>query len=770
MQASHFLQKAGQELAQGRLGEARALYRSALTQEVDPSGRAEACKGLGLIALQSGQASEAVEWLSQAISLGADDSTVLVNLGVAYKISGQPEQAIRYFTQVSSSDSGYGAAQFNLGLTWTTLGDSQKALSCFDQVVVRHPQAPEPHFNRGKLLEELSQPHAALEAYGTALTLRPQWAEALHSRAMLYRQLDRLNEALADIQDALITAPEDVGILTNAGLIALETGLAEQAIEWLNRALTQNARHIPALFNKAEALKKLHAYEKALQTYDAVLALKADLIAAWNNKAQLLQSLQRTEASLECLNRVIELDPAYPFIRGELAYAYMRLCDWQRSEPLRAAVLEAVPQHSSASPCLPVLAMTDCVQTQRLAAEQWVARTLPAPGDPLPPRIQLEDSRIKIGYFSPDFRQHPVAWLTAELFTLHDRAEFEVWAFDLSRHPKDEITQRIAGSVDHWVECGSLSDEQILQMARSAGLAIAIDLAGHTQAGRPQLYIRRLAPVQVQYLGYPGTWGSSAIDYLLADHYTVPPDSRDGYHESVVYLPCFQINDRQREIAPEPLSRADCGLPEHAFVYCCFNNSFKITPELFADWMEILKAVPRCVLWLYETHSKVRMHFQQIAQDHGVSAERLVFARKQPSSIYLRQYALADVFLDTFPFNAGTTASDALRMGLPVITRSGQAFASRMAGSLLQAAGLSDLISSDGANYVSLAVRAGLDTSWMLEIRARLRAGLTHCAWLDTPGQVKHLETAYRAMLDRAEAGLSPADLDLSVLGTSPAS
>lgn len=695
MDGQALLARAKQDHAQGLTASARNCCLEVVRASKSPQELVEAFEQLGTLALQSQQAQEATDWLTQALALDASRIEARVHLGLALKMAGQLQEAISQFERACEMDPTHAAAHYNAGNAWAAAGNWGRALQAFDRVIALQPGFAAAHFNRGKLLE--------------------------------WQGLDQ--EALAAFNQAVACAPNDHAIL----------------------------------FSQACALQALGQHTAALNAYNQLLERDPTLAAVWNNKAQLLQRMRQPDQALACLRTLFALAPDFPYVRGELAFLCMRACDWKSLDPHLQAIEQGLRQGLEVAPCLPVIALTDSASLQKAAAQRWVASTLRVQPRTTVMRPQAGDGRIRVGYFSADFRQHPVSWLWAEVPALHDRQHFEIWAFKLNRDPDDDLTRRIAASVDHWIDCGAWADPQILAFARQH-LDIAVDLSGHTEGCRATLFAQRLAPVQVQHLGYPGTWGSDAIDYIVADRCVIPPPSRTHYSERVAYLPCFQFNDRQREIAPAPPARSAAGLPEKGVVFCCLNNSFKIQPAQFEQWMQLLEALPDAVLWLYAPNASVSVNLRRACEARGVDPDRLVFAAKLDSPTYLARYALADVFLDTFPFNAGTTASDALRMGVPVITRCGEAFASRMAASLLGAVGLDDLVCDSAEGYLALALRAGRDPEWLASLKARLQKGLEKVTWLDTPRMTRHLERLFLQMHQRASAGLPPEHLDSDTL------
>ncbi|HWU25440.1 MAG TPA: hypothetical protein VN154_03475, partial [Rhizomicrobium sp.] len=431
-------------------------------------------------------------------------------------------------------------------------------------------------------------------------------------------------------------------------------------------------------------------------------------------------------------------------------------CDWAGREAGLAELVRRIEDGEKATPPFPVLALIDSPDIQfKAAAIHARERADIARGAVVAPH--RGHARIKLGYFSADFHDHATAVLMAELFERHDRARFELFAYSFGPDLHDSMRKRLVGAFDHFLDVRFLSDEAIAALARHHGIDIAIDLKGCTGDARPAIFARRTAPVQVNYLGYPGTLGASWYDYIIADTALIPVQDRVHYAEKIVALPdSYQPNDLQRPIAATPLSRTDLGLPEHAFVYCCFNNSYKITPAVFQRWMRILARVDRSVLWLLDENPLARENLRTSAKQLGISAERLVFAPRTPLSDHLARHRLADIFLDTLPYNAHTTASDALWAGLPVLTQMGHSFAGRVAASLLQAVGLPELITRSGEAYEAAAIALAHDPRELAALKQKLAANRKTAPLFDAARFACHIERAYAAMHVRSQSGLPP--------------
>lgn len=473
------------------------------------------------------------------------------------------------------------------------------------------------------------------------------------------------------------------------------------------------------------------------------------VVMALNNLGRLLESRKQLDSALDYLTQSLQLDPQQPDAIHHWVFLRMKLCRWPVYDPLPG--LTEVQMRASTS-ALAMIALSDDPADQLQAARQFVDKRTTQGLPHLAPTQGYRHERVRIAYCSSDFCLHPVSLLTVQLFELHDRSRFEVYAFSWSPDDGSPLRERVIRAMDHFIPIHHLSDREAAELIRHHEIDILVDLQGQTSGARVDMLGYRPAPVQITYLGQPATTGLPSIDYVIADEFLIPPEMARFYTEKPLYMPdVYQVSDRLRAEAPAP-TRASYGLPEDAVVLCSFNNSYKYTPEVFAVWMRILQRVPSAILWLVSEHASIQGNLREQAQLHGVDPARLLFAERLAPEHYLARFRLVDLFLDTFPFNAGTTANDALWMGCPLLTLSGRSFASRMAGALLTAADLSELITHDLASYESQAVALASDPVRCRALRERLGEVRDHGRLFDTPRFVRELE---RRLLDLAPHALN---------------
>ena len=644
--------------------------------------------------------------------------------------SGRLAQARPLYESVLASHPRHFPTLNLLGSLLRAAGDAAGALALIDRALALDANSAGSHNNRGNALHDLKRHEEALAAFDRALQLDPKLPEAHNGRGNALRALRRLEEAMRSYAQARRLRPV----------------------------------YPEAECNQGNVLLDLKRYAEAIECYDRAIAGKPQLVEAHNNRANALKGLGRFEESAQAYARTLEIRPDYEFARGMWLHTKMLVCDWTGLAGSLGETAVRIARDEKVSPMLPILSLYDSPQLHRQAARRWTRSQHPESDVLGPLRPREPSARIRIGYFSADFRNHPVSYLAAGVFEAHDRRRFEVFGFSFGPDADDAMRRRVAAGFDRFVDVRHDSDRDIARLAREMELDIAIDLGGYTQDARVGLFSFRAAPVQVSFLGYPGTLGAPFMDYIIADEVVIPPSSRDLFDEKVAWLPWFQPNDAAREVSDRAFTRADFGLPDDAFVYCCFNTHYKITPQTFDGWMRILKAVPDSVLWLREHSPAGTANLRREAEQRGVSPRRLHFAPLLPEMAdHLARQRLADLFLDTMPYNAHTTASDALWVGLPVLTCVGRSYAARVGASLLAAVGLPELIARSTAEYEATAIALARDRVRLAGLQQRLRAARETAPLFDTVRFTRNLEGALESMHARRRAGLAPEHLRVDV-------
>jgi predicted O-linked N-acetylglucosamine transferase (SPINDLY family) len=710
---------------QGRLPEAASAYREVL--EAQPR-HFDALHLLGLVALQSQEAERAAELLARAV-----ESNPMV-----------------------------AAAHLNRGAALARLARLSEALASYDRAIELAPDYADAYFNRGNVLAALNRREAAADSYGKAALLRPDLADAHHQRGRLLHTLGRSEEAVACLDRAVSLRPGTPAILNDRGVALCALRRLPAALADFTRVAQLEAVNPAAHHHLGLALHGLGRNQEALESFDRSLELRSDVAEVHHDRAGVLFDLKNYVEAIEGYGRAIELKPDLKYLYGFRQHLRMKICDWRGLEDARADIAMRIARGEAASPAFAVLALSDSASLQRQAAAIFGREECPSCAEPTglaaPAAVgaRPQDTRIRVGYFSADYHDHATTRLMAGLFEEHDRARFEVTAFSFGPRSQDAMRRRIEASCERFLDVRDRSDAEVARLARDLGIDIAVDLKGCTWGARPGIFACRAAPLQVSYLGYPGTMAAGHIDYLVADATLVPEGSRVHYAERIIYLPgTYQINDRRRPMAGAGPARSDLGLPPAGRVFCCFNDSYKVTPDVFGVWMRILERVEGSVLWLLEDNPTAATNLRSEALRRGVSPERLVFAKRVELAQHLARHGAADLFLDTLPCNAHTTASDALWAGLPLLTCAGEAFAARVAASLLNAAGLTELVTSSLAEYEERAVALAGDPGRLARLRQQL-AEQRHRLFDPVP-KTRQLEAAYTEILARQQAGEPPA-------------
>ncbi len=647
------------------------------------------------------------------------------------------------------------------GNAFEDAGQVNASIELYLSAVQAAPDFPKAHLNLGNGQLAKGDPLSAISSYKKALELQPGYAPAHYNCGNAYVALMRHDEAIVCYEAALGFDPSFVDALVALGFAQHHLGNYQLARTSYLRALEINPSYAEAFNNLGLTYISLAQYDKALDCFDRAIALKPDYPEPYYHRGLLHVGRKDRLAAIEDFDKVLSMNPVYSLALGQRLHAKMHLCDWRTYVQERAQLLDNLEQGLLVSSGFPVLAFAESARHQLMANVLWTHLKYPSKstlGD-IPKRVR--QGRIRVGYFSMDFSNHPVSHLTAGLYESHSREEFEIYAFSYGPTVRDEMRLRLETVFDHFIDVSNKSALDVAKLARHLDIDIAVDLAGHTGDSEPGIFALRAAPIQVNYIGYPASMGADYMDYMIVDHVTVPLEQRPNYIEKLVYLPCFQANDFRRPEPVKKFTRQGLGLPLDGFVFCCFNHSYKITPPVFLCWMRILTQVPGSVLFLYADNDLTARNLREEAFRAGVDPERIVFGARLSYLDYSSRYLEADLFLDTFPFNAGTTASDALWASLPVLTCAGSAFASRMAASLLTSLDLPELITGDLEAYEKQAIALATQPSFLADIKRRLQSKRRHSVLCDSQTFTRHLERAYRLMLERLEAGVDPIDLDL---------
>ena len=779
------LQRAIAAYQAGNLREAEAICAEILTARED----ADTLHLLAIVQAGLGQANSAITSFDRALALQPQDVNLLSSRAVILLRLQRPEEAIATFDRILARQPHHAEIWNNRGNALMGLQRFAEALRSYDRALSSRPGYADALNNRAIALQGLNRLDEALASQDQALQLRPNDADGHFNRGTILQKLRRFGDALASYDGALVLRPDDAAACNNRGFVLYKMRRFEEALASFDRALALRADYAEALNNRGLAMRELHRPEEAIASYERALALRPDYVEALNNRGLALADLKRPAEALASYDRALEIRPddAEALYNRGLAleetgrfedalgsfdrasalgqkYAFgaatslaLKLCDWARSARHLAALEERIGGGNVVVSPFLLLGCTSDLGLQLRAAQRFCTDQIPVLPQALGKAARDRDGKLRIAYLSADFRPHAMMHLLPELFERHDRSRFETFALSFGPEDQSALRARLEAAFAQFHDVQSQSDREAAQLLCDLRVDIAVDLMGHTDRARPGILAYRPAPIQVSYLGYPGTSGMPFMDNVLADETVAPFLHQPFYAEKIVHLPgSYRVNDTKRRVAARAPSRQEAGLPDQGFVFCCFNTSWKIAPEIFDVWMRLLRQIEGSVLWLLRSNAGAETNLRRAARERGVDPARLVFAAPIRPDAHLARHVLADLFLDTLPYNAHTTASDALWMGLPVLTCKGEAFAGRVGASLLEAVGLPELVTSSLAEYETAARDLALDAARLGAIKDKLRRNRETHSLFDTARAARHIEAAYATMWEIYRRGEPP--------------
>jgi len=705
----------------GRLEQARTMYRQVLlTQPEDP----DALHQLGVIAVQTGDPQGGIELIRQSLQIKPDQAEFHSSLGNALRELKKPEEALESYERALELDPRHAAALNNRGSALLDLGRPAEALESYERSLALRPNHAGTLFNHGNVLLQLGRPADAVRSYEQAVRLRPDFEPALRAHSTTLCGMRRLTDGLASLERYLLLYPQNADAHNDRGVVLSDLQRVQEAIQSFDRAIELNPALASAQFLRAAALSMQGWFAEAIDSYD----------------------------------RALRIEPNCPFALGARAHVRLMQCEWDDWQQQTKQLQSAVAEGKAVILPLALCAFADSATLQLQCARTFADRCFPAALYPLWTGERYAHDRIRVAYLSADFRTHPVSYLLAGVLERHDRKRFEITALSLRPPEASPTGRRVQAAVDRFVDVSLQADADVAQLIREQQIDILVDLQGYTLGTRAAILAHRAAPMQVNFLGFPATMGASYIDYIVADDVVIPAGAESDYTEQVVRLPhCYLPCDDRQPISERLPTREAVGLPREGFVFCAFNNHYKINPVLFDVWMSLLRRTPGSVLWLRSAGPIPTANLRREATARGVAPERLVFAAELPLlADHLARLRLADLFLDTLPYNAHATAAHALWAGVPVLTCRGGAFAARVGASLLRSVDLPELIADDLQQYESLATQLAGSPRAPAEIRSRLARNRRTCPLFDTERFCRALESAYVTMWERARAGEAP--------------
>jgi protein O-GlcNAc transferase len=776
-------------LQQGRPDEACDYLGEAIKVYPNDLG---ALMNYGMALCAAGRSENALEVFERVLAIQPNMAEALYNRGVALSDLKRFEMAVEAYDRALVVQPEMAAAQANRAVALAAMGRFDDALAGYDRLLAMQPSNVIALNHRGLARRTLGRPAEALADYDRALSLKPDFAEAMYNRGVALLDLERAadalamfdavapayqnnaemwnnrgvalwnlkrpDEALASYERALLLEPGFAESWGNRGLALRDMGRLQEARASFETVLTLEPNNAVAMNSHGNVLRDMKQFDEAINSYSAALQTRPAYAEALINRGYTYWALKQHDTGMADVEQALRLEPDYPYGRGEVLHVRMYSADWHDFAERRKELVELVQSGARAIQPFNFQAIAETPADAQACSRAWARDKYPlVPSRPHDPAARKDNRKIRIGYVSGEFRQQATAILMAGLYERHDRDRFEIVALDCGENDHSPMRARLEKAFDRWISFAGLSDDQAADVVRDAGIDILVNLNGYFGEARMGVFARRPAPIQVNYLGFPATLGAAYIDYIIADTVVIPKVEQPFYDEQVVHLPgSYQANDdRGRPIGTAP-SRADAGLPAKGFVFCNFNNAYKLTPETFDSWMRILKQVDGSVLWLLESPAPYAINLRREAEKRGVAGDRLIFAPVLDTDEHLARLGLADMFLDGLPYNAHTTGSDALWAGVPLITRKGAAFPGRVAASLLGAIGLSELITDNAEEFETLAVKLASDPKALKKVRDKLAKNKSKSALFDTDRFRKNIEAAYTQMWERWLAGEKP--------------
>ena len=715
---------------------------------------------------QQGQLERAIELFGQCVELAPDRAETYYKRANALNGLGRLEPALEDYDRAITLNPSYVYALCNRGSVLERLGRREEALASYDRAIELDPKDALTHYNRGSVLKDLERYADALLNYEAAIGLKGDFAEAHVNRGSVLQELRRNEAAMESFERAIALKPTMAQAFQGRGVCLHRLNRLEQALADYNKAIALKPDLVAAYVGRGNLLADRDRHAEAAADY-----LKASELEPKSKTYQSLASslvrLKRFDLAIASFDKAAALDPdGENYLLGESRSSRMQACLWDGLAEDLVRIAKGVSERRDVCHPWVLAALSDSPALLRSAAEILIRDQIDESCEEDLRRLAAISSarprsaKIRIGYFSADFREHPVAYLTAGLFEHHDRAKFEVTAFAFGPESSHAMALRLAKGFDRFIDVRQKSDLEVAALARDLGIDIAVDLNGFTTYCRTRIFALRAAPIQINFLGYPGTMGAGFMDYLIADGVVVPREQQRHYVEKIAYLPgSFLPFDSNYATADRTTAREELGLPSGGFVFCCFNNNYKILPDVFDRWMRILCRTENSVLWLQQANAMVAGNLRKEASRRGIDGGRLIFADRVASlNEHMSRLRAADLFLDTFPFNAHATSLDSLWAGVPLLTYPGESFASRVAASLVRTVGLPELIAGSPSQYEEKALELAADPVRLSQLRSRL--ALRDTSLFDTERYTRNLESVYETIYERHHSGSPPAHIN----------
>lgn len=696
------------------------------------------------------------------IQKNPNDLNAIILSGTIMAQTGRLKQALNFFNKGISINNNNADLHYFHGLALFKLNRLEESIASYDRAIHINKLNFESYISKANALIQLNKPKDALDCLNQAIDFGCRNPLVYYNKGLLLQNLKLFELSIGSYKIAISLDEKYLSAYNNLGNIFRELKKYELALDYYNKAIELNPDFAIAWCNKGNVLFELRRFDEAIIHLNKAINLQPQHAIYYENRGNVFLQKQQIQLAILDYEKSLNLDPESKFLLGKYQYAKMCLSDWSDFFYNSNKIKSNIELLKKISDPFPTLSLLDEPEIRLLAAKLYTEDQYPDNKSLGNIKNRTKKNKIRIGYFSSDFCEHPLAYLMAELFELHDKNNFEIYAFSLSRNKnKDSMKMRLIPAFNKFIEVDDKSDEEIAMLSRELKIDLAIDLMGHTENNRFKIFSFRAAPIQINFLGYLGTSGANYIDYIIADKNIIPKNFQKYYNEKILYINNYQPNDRLKPFPKKIFTRSELKLPSESFVFCCFNNSYKITPIVFDSWMRILSKVENSVLFLNSNNDQVEINLKKEALNRNVDSERIVFAKRAPREDYLSRYHNCDLFLDTTPYNAGTTASDALWMGLPVLTMQGKSFSSRVCSSVLNSIGLNELITNTFELYESKAIEIANNQNYLKELKEKIHRNKFSTLLFDTNSFAKDLEEGYIKIFNRHAEGLKPEHIEI---------
>lgn len=705
-----------------------------------------------LLHLASKNLQSALADLGACLDLDAENADAHLLRGTIFLDHGHAEAAILDFQKALELGMGGYALHYNLGTALLSTERKKEAISAFVKASECDPNQADPYFNVGTICLGQDDPDSAIAFFNRALALNPDHLDALNNRGAAFKATKLYHDALGDYKDILKRDPDNRRALYNASTVSFEIKDYAEALSFAERAIAVAPDFVDAYLAKGRVLFETANFVEAIKNFETATQVVPDEPEPFLNLGHVYRIKRDFDKAIICYEAALDRGSTNKYLRGDLLFTKLQTCDWSSYEQEKRNLEKKMQVGEAVASPFTLVCLSNNPADQRLSAEIYVKDQFGQKTDIDPVEFNKNHTKIRLGYYSADFHNHATMHLMASLFEMHDRDRFETYAFSFGPQVHDEMRKRAENAFDYFIDASELSDKAVALASRHFEIDIAVDLKGYTTHCRPNIFAYRAAPVQINYLGFPGTMGANFIDYIIADSVLIPEGDEQFYSEKILRLPdCYQVNDQNRPPLQRHFTRAELGLPEDRFIFCSFNNNYKILPPILDAWVNILKAVPESVFWILADNKTARKNLTHAFEARGINTSRLIFADRMGANLHLARQACADLFLDTFPCAAHTTASDAIYAGLPLLALSGKTFASRVAASILYAVGLPDLVTTSLDDYTRRAIELGQNPSQCRQIRDYLTQSVRFSPLFNTQKIVHEIEELYvRALQEKA--------------------